>query len=316
MNESNKQLKKEIRSKVKQLTGEYKENFNKIEKRLYIDVQPGAERTNALLDFLDMLLEASANGRAISELFPNGYETFYLELINVLPVYSTEIKLRKNNNRKIIYVAGLISCAFIIVFSVLYYLGYIGIWTQGISYHAGNLNRFNYASFIDENEYSIKINLNNLDSNIGIILYDDGECSIVVDSVDFVEWEYGGYRIYFRSHGSYNTNNAKLVSGVKHFVNENQYFSTIMTVKMKAIYMDKTYESDIMGVSGITYKDGDIFSLYIFANPPYDGNVSIPNVEEVVLTVTNLSHNIWSKKQGKSIYFLAKNHRKVQFANF
>ena len=129
-------------------------------------------------------------------------------------------------------------------------------------------------------------------SNTGKMLYEDGECNITVYLVDFTED--GVYRIHFRSHGNYNINTAKLVSGITHYNNESRYFLSDLTAKMNASYGGKTYECNIMGTSGINYKDGDMWSYYIFSDvleetPEFNGG-------NVILTVTDLCNNVWSRK--------------------
>lgn len=186
----------------------------------------------------------------------------------------------------------------IIVF-VLWVIGLIGIWIQGMSYIADNTKEFtDTKGYILEGKYSISIDLTNLESNIGKDLYNDGTHRIYVSWIDNTgSVNTGGYRIGFRSSGKYSLNGASLISGVHHAtVNENS-FTYGMSAKMMAKYDGKVYNSSVFGTSGLNYKDGDDFAFYIFPKEAYEKEAVTLNETGIVeLTVKDLYKNIWSAK--------------------
>lgn len=187
----------------------------------------------------------------------------------------------------------------VIIVLVLRVTGLIGIWTTGLSYIANNTKEFTDTNgHIVEGEYSISIDLLNLESNIGKELYNDGNHKIYVSWIDNTgSVNSGGYRIGFRSSGNYSLNNASLISGVYHeTVNENS-FSYDMSAKMTAKYNDRVYNCSVFGTSGLNYKDGDDFAFYIFPTEAYENEEVFLNETGIVeLTVKDLYKNIWSKK--------------------
>lgn len=199
--------------------------------------------------------------------------------------------LVKNNVKNI----GIILCSFlIIVIIILKFTGYISLWTKGMGSIANNTKEFtNINSHVIDGEYSIYIDLGDLESNEGKELYNDGKNKIYVHSVVKEESvNNGGYKIHFRSSGQYSIDYAELISGVQHIVS-----SMDMSAKMTAEYNEKIYSCNVMGMSGINYKDGDMFSFYIFPSKAYEKNeVTLDETGAVYLTVTNLYKNVWSKK--------------------
>lgn len=192
-----------------------------------------------------------------------------------------------------------ISVITIIMFT-LWFTGVIGLWLNGMAYIANNTKEFNDTeghpiSCI----YSISINLDDLKSNIGKELYNDGENKIYVSWIDNTgSSNTGGYRVGFRSSGQYSLNSATLISGARHETVGDNSFRTYMTAEMTAKYKEKIYKSSEFGTSGLNYKDGDDFAFYIFPSEAYDnGEVSLNEKGIVELSIKNLYENIWTKNK-------------------
>lgn len=191
----------------------------------------------------------------------------------------------------------LISILTIIMFTLLV-TGVIGLWLDGMAYIANNTKEFNDTKgHVIPGEYSIPINLNDFQSNIGKVLYNDGESKIYVSWIDNTgHSNSGGYRIGFRSCGQYSLNSATLVSGAHHKTVNDNSFTTYMTAKMTAKYNGKIYNSSKFGTSGLNYKDGDDFSFYIFPYEAYDNGQVLLNENGIVeISIKNLYKNIWTK---------------------
>ena len=190
----------------------------------------------------------------------------------------------------------LISLIIIIMFT-LWFTGIIGLLFNGMAYIANNSKEFTEKGHIISGEYSISINLNDLKSNIGKELYNDGESEIYVSWINNTgSINSGGYSIGFRSSGQYSLNSATLVSGAHHETVDDNSFSTNMTAKMTTRYQDKIYNSEVYSTSGLNYKDGDDFAFYIFPYEAYDnGEVSLNEKGIVEISIKNLYKNIWIK---------------------
>ncbi len=282
----------------KKLTGDYRRFYLKIQKDMASDVRKGMDMENALSDILDMLEAAMEEKKPVGEIFGSGYDGFYKALLEVLPAISQDEKRaaakRKVGRLTLSLTAAVLALALLIVWNT----GLIGLWRNGISFAAGSLERYSYHHSLVEGVYKVEIDLSDLESNKGKVLYDDGECRITVLLVDNTgSASTGGYRISFRSSGSYNLQKAVLVSGQKHYATQERSFSNEMTAKMTTEYKGKTYESTVFGMSGLNYKDGDEFAFYLFPGESYESKeISLDETGVVSLKLTNLSRNIWSKK--------------------
>ncbi|MFC4778945.1 hypothetical protein ACFO9Q_19295 [Paenibacillus sp. GCM10023252] len=187
----------------------------------------------------------------------------------------------------------------IIVLGLLWRIGMLGIWTEGIGYIADRTTEYSNDNGHDvQGDYSIAINLADLESNIGKEIYNDGNYKIYVAWVNTSESiNTGGYNIGFRSSGKYSRDGATLVSGVKHITLDHHSFTSEMSAKMTAQYRSVIYNSSTYGTSGLNYKDGDDFSFYIFPSEAYEsGGVTLNETGVVQVTLSNLYKNVWTKR--------------------
>ncbi|MFC6040446.1 hypothetical protein ACFPYN_13545 [Paenisporosarcina macmurdoensis] len=181
---------------------------------------------------------------------------------------------------------------------VCWLTGLMGLWIDGMRYVVGNTDKYSYEEgHMVDGEYSVDIDLSDLQSNIGKEVYNDGTHNIYVSWVHVDSVNSGGYNIGFRSSGHYSLTGASLISGNHHtFINESS-FSSEVTAKMTSNYNGEIYDNSLYSSSGINFKDGDEFGFYLFPNSPYDTNeISLDEKGVVEVTVTNLYKNMWSKK--------------------
>ncbi len=205
------------------------------------------------------------------------------------------MKMRKKVNKISIILVAIIA----VIFAALWFTGIIGLWIHGMAYIADNTKTFtDTEGYVVQGEYSISINLDDLQSNLGKELYNDGSSKIYVSFIDNTgSTNTGGYEIGFRSSGEYSLSQATLVSGIHHKTVDESSFTMDMSAKMTAKYNGKIYISKEYGTSGLNYKDGDDFSFYIFPIEAYEkGEISLQEKGTVQLTVTNLYKNMWTKK--------------------
>jgi hypothetical protein len=182
---------------------------------------------------------------------------------------------------------------------VFWLTGLLGLWIDGMRYVVGNTDKYNYeeGNMVD-GEYSVDIDLSDLQSNMGKELYNDGTHKIYVSGVhNSGNKNTGAYEIAFRSSGHYSLTGASLVSGIQHLMIDESSFTSEITANMTSTYMGETYDSFNSGSSGINFKDGDEFSFYLFPHSTYDTNrISLDEKGVVEVTVTNLYKNMWTEK--------------------
>jgi len=186
--------------------------------------------------------------------------------------------------------------AVFLAYILLRQLGFIGLWTQGIAFIANDTEQFTDGTGHPvTGSYSVSIDLSDLESNIGKVLYDDGAHKIYVSFLESRERRAGGYLIGFRASGRYSRSGASLVSGVRHATVNGSSFTSDMTAALTAEYKGNMYASSIAGIDGLNYKDGDAFYFYLFPSEAYEQNITTNETGVVRIYVSNLYKNIWSK---------------------
>lgn len=193
----------------------------------------------------------------------------------------------------------LINATMITVAVVLLYYWLVGFpasWTMQMADIANNTEKFtDKYGYAIPGEYSVSVDLDDLKSNVGKELYDDGAHRIFVGWMDNADLQGGVYRIGYRAVGTYSRNGASLISGIHHMTLGEHDFTTEMVAKMKAEYKGSIYESSTYGVGGLNFKDGDEFAFYLFPYDAYEKARITQNENGIVrLTVTGLYQNLWS----------------------
>jgi len=196
------------------------------------------------------------------------------------------------------YVFVFILTTLLLIYIIVWRVGLIGLWQEGMAYIANNTHDFNDKNgSLIPGDYSISIDLSDLKSNIGKEIYNDGEYRIYISWMDNTgAINSGGYRIGFRSVGKYSLSGATLISGIHHKTVGEHSFTTEITAKLIAEFKSQSYSSPTYGVTGLNYKSGDDFSFYLFPTKAYESKeVSLEETGTVKLTLSNLYKNIWTK---------------------
>ena len=177
---------------------------------------------------------------------------------------------------------------------LLWITGAINLWFYDIGDIANNEKFYSLELKPIEGEYSVLIDLRDLESNVGKTLYDDGEHRIYVSNV-FISDD-ANYDVSFRSSGKYNLYGATLVSGIVHERVQGG-FSFGLRANAKATYRGSTFKIYTSGRSGLNYKDGDSFGFYVI---PHDREVTLNIAEDPIIeiTISNLVMHKWSSKYG------------------
>jgi len=172
-----------------------------------------------------------------------------------------------------------------------------GVWTRGLGYMNNSPDKYELSYHEIPGEYSLEIDLNDLDNNVGKRIWQDGEQYIEVYLVDEREPKFGGgYRIFFQSHGIYNLQEGTLTTGIKHLRFDLNIGGYDMQAKLSTTYNGKIYDCNVQGMSGINEKDGDTFGFYVFPSKAYrEDNVPLENAGIVTVTISNLIEHRWVK---------------------
>jgi len=186
-----------------------------------------------------------------------------------------------------------------VILLVFWLTGLLGLWIDGMRYVVGNTDKYIFEEgHMVDGEYSVDIDLSDLQSKVGKELFNDGTHKIYVNWVhNSGNKNTGAYEIGFRSSGHYSLTGASLVSGTQHLMIDESSFTSEVTAKMKSTYKGETYDVFYTGSSGINFRDGDEFSFSLFPHNAYDTNeISLDEKGVVEVTVTNLYKNMWRKK--------------------
>lgn len=168
-----------------------------------------------------------------------------------------------------------------------------GMWTRGLGYMNNSPDKYELSYHEIPGEYSLEIDLNDLESNVGKRIWQDGEQYIEVYLVDETDER---YRIFFRSHGMYEMQKGNLTSGTKHIKYDDNSGSVAMQAKLSTAYNGKIYDCNVQGMSGINDKDGDTFGFYMFPSKAYrEDNVPLENAGIATVTISNLIEHRWVK---------------------
>ena len=184
--------------------------------------------------------------------------------------------------------------AAIIAFGFLFILPAVELFNlraQGINYFTNDIEKYHNNAHPIEGEYTIEIDLNNLENNKGKVLFDDGENQIYVSKV--IAHNTKEYEVFFSSSGNYSLGGATVVSGVEHKYNNDDLISEFQA-KAKAAHRGDTYKLSPSEYSGVNYNGVDEFGFYL--ELPND---IIPDFEKegmIDVTVTNLYINFWAEK--------------------
>ena len=172
-----------------------------------------------------------------------------------------------------------------------------GVWSEGLRYMNMHPNEYVAACQINPKEYSIEIDLNDLDSNTGKRIWEDGEQYIEIASVDCMEGKGGGYRIFFRSHGVYEFNKGSLTTKTSSLRHNNDSEAAINNpTTLTTTYNGTVYVCNFQGETFYDKKDGNHFGYYLFPSEAYkDAKIPYESAGTVTVTIRNLAEYTWTR---------------------
>lgn len=285
---------------IKLLKGNYLAEYKKLRKMLKSDVGSPEELEDVLGGILLLLYDAQSEDKAAESIYGNDFENFYSDMLQALPnLLTSEMKQNRNTTKNITIV--ILSCVVLAltIFFVLWQNGTIGVYQRGMAFLMENSS---YA--IDYKDLDLvietEIDLYNLDSNTGKVIYDDGQCKI---EIALVRKELdGSYNAFFRTHGSYNRLGGTLISSTKQRMTEERYYTYNFVGKFQVIVDGVAYDGYNSATSSLIHKDGDEFGFYIFPLECYENGEflledSIKKQDgKVSIRLFDLSKITWNRK--------------------
>lgn len=301
---NNKDLKYKNREVLKSLKDSYVKEYKKIKIMLSDDVKSKEQVDEILSDILVLLFDAQEEGRKPEEIYEGDFESFYRNLLDALStdIVTSEERI-KNKKRKNILI-GLLGLVIVMMVTagVLWRNGTIGIWRYGMKFLEMDSSYIVRSRELYNLDVEMEIDLNNLDSNSGKVVYDDGKCKIEVKSVDY---ENGDYKVYFKSYGKYDKNGGILISPILHTNDSLKNEAFINTsVDEDLNYTGKLY------TSGSLLKDGDEFGFVILSSDQLKKKIADKKVKDIIeqnngkvkVTLSNFIKYIWNRENVPSEY--------------
>ena len=301
---NNKNLKQENKKVLKSLQDKYVKEYKKIKSMLSEDIKSKEQLEAILEDILALLFDAQEEGREPQEIYEGDFEEFYRNLLNALSssVVTSEEKL-KNKKRKNILI-GLLSFLIVIlvIAGVLWRNGTIGIWRYGMAFLETDSSYIVRSRELYNLNIEMQIDLNNLDSNVGKIIYNDGECKIEIKSVSY---ENGDYKVYFKSYGKYDRKGGILISPISHTNDSLKQDVFIQTnVDDDLNYLGKLYYSSSL------LKYGDEYGFTILSSDILEEKIENKKVKDIIkqdgvkvkVTLSNFIKYTWTRKNIDSQY--------------
>lgn len=189
---------------------------------------------------------------------------------------------------------AVIGASFAIILAIIYIIlhnyGYIGTWRHGLRYQFYNQNYFVAMEELP-GAYSLELDLTDLESNAGKVLYEDGSgCRITVERLEPTEYV-GGYKLIFRAEGVCRPSGGQLVSGC-----HDQHFDKMGYTLARSASMRTTLDGVLLPPSYhclLTSLDtgGNSFGFYVYpsASGLPDGWDAAPSVTVTVTGLTRMT---------------------------
>lgn len=200
---------------------------------------------------------------------------------------------------------------FVMIFAAMYFIlssyGFIGTWKYGFRYQFWNLN---YTVTQEElpDSYHLELDLNNLESNAGRVLYeDDAGCSIIVKYVDQERYQ-GVYRVVFQATGVCSPDGGQFVSGCYEDQLDKQSYELSLSASMFTTVGDLHCSPSRSYTKSSIVKNKNTFGFFVFPMELYDyGELTIAdqlaaNDGHVTITVSGLTRLATQRTHHLNLY--------------
>lgn len=327
----------------------YASEYRKIRTLLLELTKEDEKLIDVMQDILVLLYDAQKEKRPPESIYSDNIESFCNRLLQFLSQKEKDIRKDKITKRekiinieiikkriqkslmkyRVIFTA--IGCFFVglIFFNILWLNGTIGVYKDGLKFlMKDNKYTIQYESVNTSAE--IEVDLNNIESNIGKLIYDDGKCTIEIERI--VKENNGIYNVFFRTHGTYKSQGGTLVTLIRNYAKvhtfpsddlvdysntvdgilyeeiinetsskEQTNIADVMVGRMQVILDGTPYACRTSTVGALNYKDGDIFGFTLFPLECYEEGKFLLEDEiaeqngKVTLRLYNLIKTTWSR---------------------
>ncbi|MGM9663163.1 MAG: helix-turn-helix transcriptional regulator [Oscillospiraceae bacterium] len=168
--------------------------------------------------------------------------------------------------------------------------GAYGTWRDGLAFQLHDAN-YGVAYQDVPGGWSLELDLTDLESNVGKLLYEDESgCRIEVSQVDTNGTDGSEYRVWFRAYGVYDRGGGELVSGCQSTPVDKTAHTLSTSASMTATVDGAPYPCTEAGASGLIYKDGNMFGFYLNPRTPQDfQKISVEGLDRITVTVSGLT---------------------------
>lgn len=162
------------------------------------------------------------------------------------------------------------------------------IFLYGMPFILENPEKYSHSSSFLKDSIEFTVNLNDPYENIGNTIYKSEQGYIEIKDIQKSE---NSFVIHFRSHGTYSSQNAVLISALKHKTNQDQSFTYSCEASLFLICEDTMYVCPVAGMSSVNHRDGDTFGFYIL----YENIEMSKEVGRITLVLKNITKNTWTR---------------------
>ena len=248
------------KQKIAELNEQNKEIYLQTKLFLRRDVKKRSERQSVLDSFFELLKDAQEKGLSPEELFPEGYDAFYGDLISGLTVYPAREKRKRILRMRTAAICLAVLAAGTILWQYLTAQGYIGVWTDGMWYIATNFNDYSYEEHVLTEDVSFEVDFRRWEEYGDEVIYRNGKLTIELSNLDE---SVGRYRIFFRFRGIYSRDSATLVSWRNYGVDQSHNGEWKQTAELFCDYNGESRSCKLAGFSYLDYKDGETMGFFV-----------------------------------------------------
>lgn len=183
-------------------------------------------------------------------------------------------------------------CAIIlaVIFIILLRNGAYGTWRDGLAFQFHDANyRVAYEDL--PGSWSVELDLTDLESNVGKLLYEDENgCRIEVSRVDTNGTDGEERRVWFRAYGVCRRGGGTLVSGCQSVSVDKTVHTVSASASMTATVDGTPWPCTEAGRSDLLYRDGNLFGFFLNPRMPGDlREISLAGMDRLTVTVSGLA---------------------------
>ena len=203
-----------------------------------------------------------------------------------------EIVLQEKYRRRRQWMIGIVGSIVLVVCFAFCFVerGYWDVLNNGIHGMDHNTDIFGTSRGFRDGRWSVDIDLSEPESNVGKVLFEEDEYSIVIDEV-YQNNEH--YCVGFRSYGKYTMNEGAVYSALHWNTDKEGITSTDWISKVYISCGELEWEAALRGYGGHP-KEGARFDIYVYPAPAV-AEIELPDElpQKVTVTFDELAYQEW-----------------------